>query len=53
LFSWGPDQKVLDRLTDAVESSTDNTLAKALVKATGKVQEHLTKVQSINTTLKS
>jgi putative membrane protein len=45
-------QKVLDKLTDAAKNPTDSTLAKSLVKASGKVQEHLTKAQSIKATLK-
>jgi len=40
-------QKVLDKLTDAAKSTTDTTVAAGLSKATAKVQEHLTKAQSI------
>ena len=40
-------QKVLDKLQDAVKSSSDTTVTAALSKATAKVQEHLTKAQSI------
>jgi predicted outer membrane protein len=44
-------QKVLDKLTDASKSSTDSTVAKTLVKASGKVQEHLTKAQALKSQL--
>ena len=40
-------QRVLDKLTDAAKSSTDTTITNALTKTTAKVQEHLTKAQSI------
>ena len=40
-------QKVLDKLQDAAKSNTDSTVTAALAKATAKVQEHLTKAQSI------
>jgi putative membrane protein len=40
-------QKVLDKLQDAAKSTTDTTVAAGLSKATAKVQEHLTKAQSI------
>ena len=40
-------QKVLDKLQDAAKSTTDTTVATGLSKATAKVQEHLTKAQSI------
>ena len=40
-------QKVLDKLQDAAKSTTDTTVAAGLAKATAKVQEHLTKAQSI------
>ena len=40
-------QRVLDKLTDAAKNSTDTTVTNALVKSTAKVQEHLTKAQSI------
>ena len=40
-------QKVLDKLQDAAKSTTDTTVAAGLAKSTAKVQEHLTKAQSI------
>ena len=40
-------QRVLDKLTDAAKSSTDTSITNALTKSTAKVQEHLTKAQSI------
>jgi putative membrane protein len=40
-------QKVLDKLQDAVKNNADTTLTAALSKTTAKVQEHLTKAQSI------
>jgi putative membrane protein len=40
-------QKVLDKLQDAAKATTDTTVAAGLAKATAKVQEHLTKAQSI------
>ena len=40
-------QKVLDKLQDAAKNSTDSTVTASLAKATAKVQEHLTKAQSI------
>ena len=40
-------QKVLDKLQDAAKNSTDTTVTAGLSKATAKVQEHLTKAQSI------
>jgi putative membrane protein len=40
-------QKVLDKLQDAAKSTTDSTVSASLAKATAKVQEHLTKAQSI------
>ena len=40
-------QRVLDKLTDAAKSSTDTSITNALTKTTAKVQEHLTKAQSI------
>jgi putative membrane protein len=40
-------QKVLDKLQDAAKSTTDSTVSSALASATPKVQEHLTKAQSI------
>ena len=45
-------QKVLDKLQDAVKNNTDTTVTAALSKATAKVQEHLTKAQSIKAGLK-
>jgi putative membrane protein len=46
-------QRVLSKLTDAAKNNTDKTVTDALAKATAKVQEHLTKAQTINSTLKS
>ena len=47
-------QKVLDKLQDASKNTTNTDLRAALEKATGKVQEHLTKAQDIkNNVLKS
>jgi putative membrane protein len=40
-------QRVIDKLTDAAKSSTDTSITNALTKSTAKVQEHLTKAQSI------
>jgi putative membrane protein len=40
-------QRVLDKLTDAAKSSTDTSITNALTQTTAKVQEHLTKAQSI------
>jgi putative membrane protein len=40
-------QKVLDKLQDASKNTTDPTIRPALERATGKVQEHLTKAQDI------
>ncbi len=45
-------QKVLDKLQDAVKNNTDTTVTAALTKSTAKVQEHLTKAQSIKAGLK-
>ena len=45
-------QRVLDKLQDAVKNNTDTTVTAALTKATAKVQEHLTKAQSIKAGLK-
>jgi len=45
-------QRVLDKLQDAVKNNTDTTVTAALSKATAKVQEHLTKAQSIKAGLK-
>ena len=46
-------QKVLDKLEDAAKNTTHADVRAALTKATGKVQEHLTKAQSIKANLKS
>ena len=46
-------QKVLDKLQDAAKSTTDTTVATGLSKATAKVQEHLTKAETINSKIKS
>jgi len=40
-------KNVLDKLEDAAKNATDPDLRAALEKATGKVQEHLTKAQAI------
>lgn len=40
-------QHVLDKLQDASKNTTDPQLTAALTKASGKVQEHLTKAQSL------
>jgi putative membrane protein len=40
-------QKVLDKLQDAAKNTSNTDVRSALEKATGKVQEHLTKAQSI------
>ena len=45
-------QRVLDKLQDAVKNNADTTVTAALTKATAKVQEHLTKAQSIKAGLK-
>src|SRR3954468_18561319 len=45
-------QKVLDKLQDAAKNSTDSTVTAGLAKTTAKVQEHLTKAQSIKAGLK-
>jgi putative membrane protein len=44
-------QRVLDKLQDAVKNNADTTVTGALTKATAKVQEHLTKAQSIKAAL--
>jgi putative membrane protein len=44
-------QKVLDKLQDAAKATTDADVSKALVAATAKVQEHLTKAQAIKAKL--
>jgi putative membrane protein len=46
-------QKVLGKLQDAAKATSDTTVAAGLAKATSKVQEHLTKAQSIQAGLKS
>jgi putative membrane protein len=46
-------QRVLSKLTDAAKNNTDKVITDALAKATSKVQEHLTKAQALNETLKS
>ena len=43
---------VLDKLQDAAKNTTDPDLRAALEKATGKVQQHLTKAQDIQAKLK-
>jgi putative membrane protein len=40
-------QKVLDKLQDAAKNTTNADLRAMLVKATGKVQEHLTKARAL------
>jgi len=40
-------QKVLDKLQDAAKNTTNTDLRASLEKATGKVQQHLTKAQDI------
>ena len=45
-------QKVLDKLNDAAKSTTDSTVSAGLAKTAAKVQEHLTKAQSIQAGLK-
>lgn len=40
-------QKVLGKLQDAAKGTTDTALRQMLVKASGKVQEHLTKAQAL------
>jgi putative membrane protein len=45
-------EKVLEKLQDAAKSTTDASLSDALAKTTAKVQEHLTKAQSIKAGLK-
>ena len=40
-------QKVVDKLQDAAKNTTNADLRAMLVKATGKVQEHLTKAQAL------
>jgi putative membrane protein len=45
-------QKVLGKLQDAAKATSDTTVAAGLAKATSKVQEHLTKAQSIQAGLK-
>jgi putative membrane protein len=45
-------QKVLGKLQDAAKATADTTVAAGLAKSTAKVQEHLTKAQSIQAGLK-
>jgi len=45
-------QRVLDKLQDAAKNNTNADVTAALSKATAKVQEHLTKAQSIKAGLK-
>ena len=40
-------QRVLDKLQDAAKNSTDSTVTAALANSTAKVQEHVTKAQSL------
>ncbi len=40
-------KKVLDKLQDAAKNTTDPEVRAALEKATGKVQQHLTKAEDI------
>jgi len=42
---------VLDKLQDAAKNTNDADLRGGLEKATGKVQEHLTKAQDLKTKL--
>jgi putative membrane protein len=44
-------QRVLDKLQDAVKNNADTTVTAALSKSSAKVQEHLTKAQSIKAAL--
>lgn len=44
-------QRVLDKLQDAVKNNADTTVTASLTKASAKVQEHLTKAQSIKAAL--
>jgi putative membrane protein len=46
-------QRVLDKLQDAVKNNADTTVTAGLTKATAKVQEHLTKAQSIKAGLEN
>ena len=46
-------KRVLGKLTDAAKNNTDKTVTDALSKATAKVQEHLTKAETINSKIKS
>jgi len=45
-------QHVLDKLQDAAKNTTDPQLSAALTKASGKVQEHLTKAQNLKEKMK-
>ena len=46
-------KKVLEKLQQAAQSTTNQQLKDMLTKASGKVQEHLTKAQDLENTLKS
>jgi putative membrane protein len=46
-------QKVLDKLQDAAKNTTDPDVRAAIEKATGKVQQHLTKAQDIKAKMKA
>lgn len=45
-------KRVLSKMTDAAKNNTDKSVTDALAKASAKVQEHLTKAETINSTLK-
>ena len=45
-------KRVLEKLQDAAKNNADTAVTAALTKATAKVQEHLTKAESINAGLK-
>jgi putative membrane protein len=45
-------KKVLDELQEAAKNTTDSTVTNALAKTTAKVQEHLTKAETLKTQLK-
>jgi putative membrane protein len=46
-------KRVLGKLTDAAKNNTDKAVTDELSKATAKVQEHLTKAETINSKIKS
>jgi putative membrane protein len=46
-------KKVLDKLQQAAQSTSNQQLKDMLTKASGKIQEHLTKAQDLQNTLKS